>query len=112
MADWTGIRKSTFDRYMRIIKLPDELLQSIACLLDEKKITFEAAYYISNMMDADIESLTRDINKYPDGELDLDKVKDSPKRNDKESNDIIYKKQIRSGNTKILKFLSNMIITA
>lgn len=87
-----GISKATFDRYLRIIKLPDELLQSIACLLDEKKITFEAAYYISNMMDADIESLIRDINKYPDGELDLDKVKNSQKRNAKESDDIIYPK--------------------
>lgn len=92
VAGWIGIHKSTFDKYMRIIRLPDELLQSIAYLLDEKKITFEAAYYISNMMDADIYSLIRDINKYPDGELDLDKVKNSPKRNDKESDDIIYQK--------------------
>lgn len=92
VADRLGISKATLDRYMRIIKLPDELLQSIACLLDEKKITFEEAYFISNMMDSNIKSLIRDISKYPDGKLDLDKVKNSPKRNAKESDDIMYKK--------------------
>lgn len=92
VADRLGISKATLDRYMRIIKLPDELLQSIACLLDEKKITFEDAYFISNMTDSNIKSLIRDISNHPDGNLDLDDVKNSPKRNTKKSDDIMYKK--------------------
>lgn len=95
-ADRLGISKATLDKYMRIIKLPDALLQSIADLLDEKKITFEAAYSISNMTDEDIKSLVRDINKYPNGELDWNRIKNSPKRNAKESDDIIYTKSKES----------------
>lgn len=85
-----GISTATLSKYRRIIKLPDDLLQSIANLLDEKRITFEAAYIISSLRDADIKSLIKDIIKYPDGNLDWNIVKELPKRTDKKSDDIIY----------------------
>ncbi len=37
-------------KYRRIIKLPDDLLRPLEQLLDEKRITFEAAYTIANYM--------------------------------------------------------------
>lgn len=51
--------------YRRIIKLPDRLLNSIIRLLDEKKISFEAAYIISNVIDMDIEYLIKIIDHNP-----------------------------------------------
>lgn len=90
VAHRLGISKATLEKYMRIIKLPDDLLQSIAQLLGEKRITFKAAYAISDMKDADIKSLIRDISKYPDGEIDWDKVKKSPKRTAKKSGNRMY----------------------
>lgn len=80
MAQRFGISAATLSKYRRIIKLPDDLLQSIARLLDEKRITFEAAYTISNMRDTDIKILIEGINKYPDRKPDLDKLKELPKR--------------------------------
>lgn len=85
-----GISTATFSKYKRIINLPDDLLQSIAKLLDEKKITFEAAYVISNMINIDIQYLIKEINNCPNKKLNLDKLKELPKRNDKKSDNITY----------------------
>lgn len=85
-----GISTATFSKYRRIIKLPSHLLQSIASLLDEKKITFEAAYIISNMIDIDIEYLIDEINNHPNRKLPLERLKKLPKRNAKESSNVIY----------------------
>lgn len=50
MSNRLGISTATLSKYRRIIKLPDDLLRSLEQLLDEKRITFEAAYTIANYM--------------------------------------------------------------
>lgn len=89
MARRLGISRTAFSEYRRIIKLPDRLLQSIARLLDEKKITFEAAYVISKMANSDIEILVEEIDKYPKVKLDLDILKELAKRNGEKNSRII-----------------------
>ncbi len=83
MARRLGISTATLSKYRRIIKLPDDLIQSIAQLLDQKRITFEAAYIISNMRDIDIKWLLKMIERYPDRKLDMKKLKKLPDRNAK-----------------------------
>ena len=86
MARRLGISTATLSKFRRIIKLPDDLISSLAQLLDEKKITFEAAYHISNMREVDIKLLMEGITKYPDRKLDLKKLKELPtKKADKDS---------------------------
>ena len=86
MARRLGISTATLSKFRRIIKLPDDLISSMAQLLDEKKITFEAAYRISNMREVDIKLLMEGITKYPDRKLDLKKLKELPtKKADKDS---------------------------
>lgn len=97
MARRLGISTATLSKYRRIIKLPDDLIQSIARLLDEQKITFQAAYIISNMRNLDIKCLIEGIDQYPDRTLDLEKLKKLPHRNTEGSDSVIYsisKKQI------------------
>lgn len=91
MAHCLGISTATLSKYRRIIKLPDELLNTIAMFLDEKRITFEAAYVISNMRDVDIKILIDGIEKYSDRKLDLKILKELPCKKD-EINDVIYPK--------------------
>lgn len=91
MANRLGISTATLSKYRRIIKLPDELLDPITQLLDEKKITFEAVYVISNMRDSDIKILIDGIERYPDRKLDLKILKELPRREDELKNsDVIY----------------------
>lgn len=85
----TAIGTATLSKYRRIIKLPDNLLRSLEQLLDEKRITFEAAYIIANMIDFDIEILVEGIIKNPDKILDLAILKNLPHRND-EKPGVIY----------------------
>ena len=59
-------------------------------LLDEKKITLEAAYIMSGMRDIDEEILLDGINKYPDREIDLEKLKQLPRKRDVERDGILY----------------------
>ena len=85
MAKSLGISTATFSKYRRIIKLPDNLIESIAVLLDKKRITFEAAYIISDMRDTDIKILLEGIDRYPQKEVDLKKIKELPRRRDDDS---------------------------
>lgn len=85
MARRLGISTATLSKYRRIIKLPNHLLQSIARLLDEKRITFEAAYILSNMRELDIKYLIRGIEKDPNVIIDLDALKKLPNKNTEES---------------------------
>jgi len=55
--------------------LPDELIKSIAQLLDQKMITFEAAYKISRLKSSDIENIIKHIESYPDQKMNSDKLK-------------------------------------
>lgn len=89
MASRIGISRTAFNMYRRLIKLPDNLLQSIARQLDEKKISFKAAYVISNMTNSDIEILAGEIDKYPKVKLDLNILKELAKRNGEKNSRII-----------------------
>lgn len=60
-----------------------------ACLI-KKKITFEAAYVISNMIDVDIEYLIDEINAHPRLDLPRDRLKELPKRNAKKPRNVLY----------------------
>lgn len=93
MSKRLGISTATFSKYRRISKLPDELLQSIAQLLDEKRITFEVAYLIANLMDLDIKCLIAGIIKNPDKILDLDELKRLPHRKDEKPGTIPVSKR-------------------
>lgn len=82
MARSLGISTATLSKFRRIIKLPDDLLKPISQLLDERKLTFEAAYIISDMRVVDIKTLLDGINRYPDKKVDLKKIKELPRRRD------------------------------
>ncbi len=92
MAHRLGTSTATLSKYRRIIKLSDDLVEAIARLLDERKITFEAAYIISNMREVDIRILIDGINKYPDSKLDLSILKELPTRSDEAKSDVLYPK--------------------
>lgn len=89
MASRIGISKTAFNMYRQIIKLPDNLLHPIARLLDEKKITFKAAYVISKMTNSDIEFLAGEIDKYTKVKLNLDILKGLAKRNGEKNSRIV-----------------------
>lgn len=78
VARQLGISTATLSKYRRIIKLPDDLLQSIASLLDERRIPFEAAYIIASLRDADAEYLIAKIEKNPELRIDMEKLKNLP----------------------------------
>lgn len=88
MSKRLGISTATLSKYRRIIKLPDNLLQSVAQLLDEKRITFEAAYIISNMRNRDIIWLLEGLERHPYRIPDLRKLKELPHRNDEKPDEI------------------------
>ncbi|MCR2049136.1 ParB N-terminal domain-containing protein [Acetatifactor muris] len=96
MSKRLGISTATLSKYRRIIKLPNNLLQSIAQLLDEKRITFEAAYTISNMRNQDIIWLLEELTRHPDRIPDLKKLSGLPHRNDKKPSEIysVSKKKV------------------
>lgn len=76
MARRLGISTATLSKYRSIIKLPEDLVEVLARLLDEKKITFEAAYRISGLMSRDIKMLVEYIEASPDKKINLDKLKE------------------------------------
>lgn len=98
MSKRLGISTATLSKYRRIIKLPDDLLQSIAQLLDGKRITFEAAYIISSKRDCDIKYLIERLNKSPDTMIDIERLKKLPNKKDEKPGEIhpISKEQVRA----------------
>ena len=46
MARRLGIATATLSKYRRIIKLPDDMIDTLGRMLDDKRLTFEAAYRI------------------------------------------------------------------
>lgn len=82
MAYRFGISTATLSKYRRIIKLPDELLDPIVQLLDEKRITFEMAYIIANVREIEIELFIEYRNEYPTRKIDIEKMKKLPHKND------------------------------
>lgn len=81
MARSLGISTATLSKYRRIIKLPDELLDSVVRLLDEKKITFEMAYIIADLRELEIKWLIEYSNEFSDKQIDLGKLKELPRKN-------------------------------
>lgn len=76
MAHSLGISPATFSKYRRIIKISDNLLESIACLLDQKKMNFEVAYRISGWKEIDIKYFVECIDEFPDRKIDMYKFKE------------------------------------
>lgn len=82
MANRMGISTATFSKYRRIIKLPDELLDPLVQLLDERKVSFDAVYIIANKRESEIKMFLEYTDKYPGSKIDLDKLKKLPHKND------------------------------
>lgn len=76
MARRLGIATATFSKYRSIIKLPDDLIEVLARMLDEKKITFEAAYRMSGLTPCDVKKLVEYLERSPDKKIDLAKLKE------------------------------------
>ena len=75
MARRMGIATATLSKYRSIIKLPEDLIEVLARLLDEKEITFEAAYRISRVSEFDARTLLDLIKKSPGKKIDIQKLK-------------------------------------
>ena len=75
MARSLGISTATLSKYRSIVKLSDDLIQSIVRLLDEKRITFEAAYRISGLNKCDITLLVKYIDEASGKKIDMNKLK-------------------------------------
>lgn len=77
MAQQLGISTATFSKYRSILKFSEELVEAIAQLLDENRISFEAAYRISQLTDYDAKVLVRRLQESSERELklDMDKLK-------------------------------------
>ena len=77
MAQQLGISTATFSKYRSILKFSEELVEAIAQLLEENRISFEAAYRISQLTDYYAKVLVRRIQESSERELklDMDKLK-------------------------------------
>lgn len=82
MACRLGISTVTLSKYRCIIKLSDELLNSIARLLDEKKILLEVAYNVVNMREQEIKWFIEYRNQYPNKRINLVKLKKISKKDE------------------------------
>ena len=75
MARRMGIATATLSKYRSILKLSDDIIQMMARMLDEKKLSFEAAYRISQIDSQAIELLLKMLDKSSDMKPDIDKLK-------------------------------------
>lgn len=76
IAHRLGISTATLSKYRRIVKLRDDLMESIARLLDEGKISLEVAYRMSNLEPWEIADIVSDVDRFPNKKIDLDKLKE------------------------------------
>lgn len=76
MARRLGIATATLSKYRSIIKLPGDAIDSIARLLDEKKITFETAYRMSGLSLWMAKQFADCIDKSPDKKIDVKKLRE------------------------------------
>ena len=76
MARRMGIATATLSKYRSIIKLPDDLIEVLAQLLDEKEITFEAAYRMSGLKPHAVEWLVKHVGRSSSMKIDLAKLKE------------------------------------
>ncbi len=90
MACQLGISAATFSKYRRIIKLPENIVDTIARLLDQKKLTFEAAYVISGLREEDADYFVNYVDQQPAGKINLSILKaESKKKKNKNPNSVI-----------------------
>ena len=75
MARRLGISAATFSKFRRIIKLPDNQIESIVRLLDQKRIPFEVAYIMSALEPRLFEKLIQYIDEDPNKKVDPEKLK-------------------------------------
>lgn len=75
VADRLGIATATLSKYRRIGKLPDDLIEVLARMLNDRKITFEVAYRMSFLMPYEIRVLVGYVDNSPDKKIDLDSLK-------------------------------------
>lgn len=76
MARRMGIATATLSKYRSIIKLPDDLIEDLARLLDEKEITFEVAYRMSGLKPHNVEWLVKHVGRSSSMKIDLAKLKE------------------------------------
>lgn len=75
MSRRLGIATATLSKYRKIITLPDNLVDTIARMLDEKKINLEAACTMTGLSNNEIEWLLEYANESPDKKIDMDRLK-------------------------------------
>jgi len=75
IADRLGIATATLSKYRSIGKLPDDVIEVLARMLDERKISFEAAYRMSGLKSCEIKMLAKYIDNSPNMKIDLDRLK-------------------------------------
>lgn len=75
MARRLGIATATLSKYRSIIKLPDDLIEVLGKLLDEKKITFETAYRMSGLTAFEVRTLVDYVQKSTDKKIDPTRLK-------------------------------------
>lgn len=76
MACRLGISTATLSKYRSIIKLLDDLIESLGRLLDQKKISFEVAYLMSRLERDKFEWLVGMIDERPYQEVDKGRLKE------------------------------------
>ena len=75
MARRLGIGTATFSRYKSIIKLSDDRIDDLAQMLDDKRVTLEAAYIISKFKLIEVGQLIQILKDSPNVKYDLKKLK-------------------------------------
>lgn len=75
MARRLGIATATLSKYRSIIKLPDDMIDSLARMLDGKRLTFEAAYRISMLKPDEVKLLLRHMRKAAHIKPDMGRLK-------------------------------------
>lgn len=76
MSRRLGIATATLSKYRKIIKLPEDLLEPTARMLDEKKISLEAAYRMTGLSHIEIGWLLEYVDASPDKKIDLARLKE------------------------------------
>lgn len=77
MAKKLSISTALFSKYKAIAKLPNEQMESIVCLLDERRITFEIAYTMTKLDGTNLEWLLEELDQSTDSKVDLSILRSS-----------------------------------
>lgn len=94
MARRLGISTATLSKYRSIVRLSDELIESIARRLDEKIITFEVASIMSGLSPIDIKMIIREADRLPDKKIDPARLKAFKKRGTAPGTSPVFSKEL------------------